>query len=253
MQVASEETVLYTAQAYGDSLATQTAVDKLAPLVRCPHLPHFWLSASILSSDADKLLLQRMQPQLKQLMLLKAGRSPSADLSEEDIKKGVPDAPASWLLPVRDIQPVSSMKLEWEVDVAAIRHAAQDSANKKRTTLQWSPTSCLLGGVRWSMQLKYNWDASKQGIMIGLYSRARNLPAGSLPCCTFSLRCVGVDAGGHVTHSKRLFSDTSGWGYENVFELGSMPGGFDEAAWAAKGLPASSSITLRLTVQDVGV
>jgi hypothetical protein len=32
-----------------------------------------------------------------------------------------------------------------------------------------------------------------------------------------------------------------------------MSGGFDEAAWAAKGLPASGNMLLRLTVKDVGL
>lgn len=32
-----------------------------------------------------------------------------------------------------------------------------------------------------------------------------------------------------------------------------MPGGCDEAAWAAKGLPTAGSIMLKLSVQDVGV
>jgi hypothetical protein len=32
-----------------------------------------------------------------------------------------------------------------------------------------------------------------------------------------------------------------------------MAGAFDEAAWAAKGLPASGNIVLQLTVADVGM
>jgi hypothetical protein len=32
-----------------------------------------------------------------------------------------------------------------------------------------------------------------------------------------------------------------------------MPGGFDEAVWAAKGLPTSGSIVLQLTVKDLGM
>jgi hypothetical protein len=31
-----------------------------------------------------------------------------------------------------------------------------------------------------------------------------------------------------------------------------MAGGFDEVAWAAKGLPTSGQLVFRLTVRDVG-
>ena len=83
LQVASEDTVLFTAQVYADKLreaslaivgslhGEQLAIDKLAPLVRCPHLSQFWLSASVLSDDAHDLLLQKQQPQVKRLLLLK--------------------------------------------------------------------------------------------------------------------------------------------------------------------------------------
>ena len=54
------------------------------------------------------------------------------------------------------------------------------------------------------------------------------------------------------TGVEKLFSE-SGWGFVDLFGLGHMSGGFDEAAWGAKGLPASGSIKLRLTLEDVGV
>jgi hypothetical protein len=60
--------VLFTAQAYVDNLAaaggdTQQAVDTLAPLLRCPHLSQLWLSATVLSDDAPRMLLHALQPQ----------------------------------------------------------------------------------------------------------------------------------------------------------------------------------------------
>jgi hypothetical protein len=39
----------------------------------------------------------------------------------------------------------------------------------------------------------------------------------------------------------------------DLFELGAMSGGFDEAAWAAKVLPSAGTVGLMLTVKDVGV
>ena len=153
--------MLFTAQSYTDKLMSsssqQHAVDKLAPLVRCPHLSQFWLSASVLSRDADKPLLCGLQPagapQLKRLMLLKQAHKVDACLTAAVITQYVPCAPDSWLLPVRDIQP-AVRELEWTLDVAAIRQAGKDSADQKQTSVRWSPTSCLLGGVKWGMKLE---------------------------------------------------------------------------------------------------
>ena len=89
-------------------------------------------------------------------------------ITADEIEEHVLEAPAGWLLSVRDIQPVSSVQLEWEVEVATIRQAARNSASQKQTNFQWSPTSCL-EGVKWSMRLRFEWDASKQGVRIGLY------------------------------------------------------------------------------------
>lgn len=61
-QVVSEDTVLYTAQAYVNAVPAATkkqAQDLLAPL-RCPQLSPFWLSASFLSDNASKLLLTEL-------------------------------------------------------------------------------------------------------------------------------------------------------------------------------------------------
>jgi hypothetical protein len=110
-------------------------MDTLASLIRCPHLPQLWLSAPLLSDNADKLLLRGLQPQLKRLLLLKLDHITDKvqPATAADIEEYIPAAPASWLLPVRDIQPISSAKVEWEVEVVAIREAATQSASQKRT------------------------------------------------------------------------------------------------------------------------
>jgi hypothetical protein len=264
-QVASEDTVLYTAQTYADkrqagSRRQRLAVQKLTPLVRCPHLSQFWVMASALSDDADKLLLSRLQPQLKRLLL--AGQdskllSPSRMLRSTgagpgNINTRSPDVPASWMLPVRDIQLVSSTKVQWEVDVAAIRQAAKDSASRQEKTILGSKTSCVLGGVRWGMQLQFRWDAGKKGSTVALLAHAESLPAGSFCPCTYSLACAApaISPFGRT----RLFEADAGGtrGITDFFKLGAMPGGFDEVAWVAKGLPSQGSIVLLLTVANVG-
>jgi hypothetical protein len=265
LQVASEDTVLYTAQAYTEHLelsgsSSHPALNELARLVRCPHLSQYLLSASVLSIDADKLVLRRLQPQLMQLLLLKAACRPDASLSADDLKGAVVNAPGSWLLPVRDIQPVSSASIQWELDAATIRQAAQTSASQEKTTILKSPTSCLLGGISWGLELychhsKEGEDGSLVCTEIGLYARAKSLPSGSLCRCTYTVECVGVDEvmvckGSNLFHS---VGNESAWGRNDFFKLGPMAGGFDEVAWAAKGLPASGNIVLQLTVADIGM
>ena len=124
--------MLHTAQAYADKadIREQHACT-LAGCIHCPHLSQFWLSASLMSGDADKLLLWGLQPQLKQLLLMKQAYRPDQCLANV-VTQHVSGAPASWLLAVRDIQPVSSMKLDWEVEVAAIKRALRDSVDQQK-------------------------------------------------------------------------------------------------------------------------
>jgi hypothetical protein len=141
---------------------------------------------------------------------------------------------------------------------------AQDSVSQQQTTTLWSP-SCLLGGLKWDMVFGCygighevtTWPipdtsliASNQaGNTLGLHVHA-TFPAGSSCRCTASLECVG-QVGPYKTTTH--FGIVVFPGKFNFFRLGPMPGGFDEGMWAAKGLPASGSITLRLTVKDMGV
>jgi hypothetical protein len=57
------------------------------------------------------------------------------------------------------------------------------------------------------------------------------------------------DARWKVDHFSGDYANTRGW--SDFFGLGVMSAGFDEDAWAAKGLPTSGNIMLKLTVKDV--
>jgi hypothetical protein len=263
LQVASEDTVLYTAQSYVDNLAAAGrtvlhAVDRLAPLVRCPHLSQFWLSASVLSDDADKLLLRGLQHRLKRLLLLKQGVTAGSIVTAADIyaNQDFPqDMPASWGLPVRDIQPpVNSAQLEWQIDVLDIISAAQASGSQQQTTVLRSHPSKLLGGIRWCIELRCNWDASRQGSTIDAYVCALppGLPVGAVR--TYSLTGEWEEDPETVLFkATQTLQGTSGVCSPDCFGVGVMAGGFDQAAWVARGLPTDDFfyLSLRVTVEDV--
>lgn len=95
-----------------------------------------------------------------------------------------------------------------------------------------------------------------------MYARPANLPADTLCQCSFSREWVATDSlkwggwdewGGSESEVSRkaihcFKAGGVGRGWRDFFDVGPMPGGFDEAAWAAKGLPTSGQIVLKLTV-----
>lgn len=71
LQVASEDTVLYTVQEYHNRLTSDdkrsSVLVKLVPLIRCQHLSMFWLGAAVLSPQTYRLVINLLQPKLKAL------------------------------------------------------------------------------------------------------------------------------------------------------------------------------------------
>lgn len=166
--------------------------------------------------------------------------------------------PASWLLPVRDIRPVSSVKVTWELDVSVIQKAARNGASRQQKAVLRSPYSRPLSGARWGMKLFCDWDASRQGSTIDLYACAESLSAGSACRCTYTMEYTAADRSGIKTavgcrRETNHFEANEPWGWDDVFGLGAMSGGFDGAAWAAQRLPADGSIVLHLKIEDVGM
>jgi hypothetical protein len=221
VQVASEDTVLYTAQAYVDKLKAdslgsadiQLVQSKLAALVRCPQLSMIWRTATAVEStvaeNTQEQLLGGQQAQLRQLLLLQA---PASQRTAEEIKAVIPSAPASWLLGPRTIKEVGSVQVEWSVDVSAIKQTAQAAATSRTSHLFSSsqcPTSPPLMGISWQIRLKLKWcadDAGNQGVTLGAFASAANLPPGAVCSATYTLECLGLIEG--------PLSDT--WSFEST-------------------------------------
>jgi hypothetical protein len=71
--------------------------------------------------------------------------------------------------------------------------------------------------------------------MVGVYAKADNLPAHTAVRVRFTLECGFIRP--HPATARFTTGIQSSWGYRDFFGVGAMSGGFDAAAWAAKGLP----------------
>jgi len=250
LQVASEDTVLYTAHKYVEAAPSASqklaAKQQLAPLIRCPHLSDFWLSALAVSADAPKLLLSEQQAVVKQLLMMQLGSS-GKGVTAADFTRQLPGAPSSWVLPKRVSRQVSSVQLTWMLEVEAVRDAARSSASQQKT-ISMHP-HCVtppLEGLVFSLHLHVK--PQEQGAQLGLFVRTRNTPPDTFYSCSFTISTCQRSK--HRDAS--LAHGHAGKGWSDFFKLGTMAGGWDEAAWAAKGLPTSGQLPITLTVHGVG-
>jgi hypothetical protein len=251
LRVASEDTVLYTASQYRASHVwdkAAAAVAALAPTVRVPHLSRFALSGQVFCTDSN-LLLSSYSKQLKQLAsykLIAAG-----DTTPEDVLEDLAGAPASWSLGKRQIVASDGVRLLWRLPVEELAQACRDSFATSSTKNLYSPDSTPpLGAVAWQLNLALS-QVEADGVIgttVGLFV----LPQSGASGVSKVFSCT---VGGPGT--SRTFT-CDGWlagvGYPDIFKLGPMSagGGWDEAAWAAKGLPTSGVLELTLHMHSVG-
>jgi hypothetical protein len=228
----------------------------LVPHIHYLHLSQYWLGAFVLSSDVYNMLPGALQPQLKQLMLARLA-DPLCELTEAILTEQVPQAPASWL---RQARPPSArdlsngVQLRWTLDVETVRAVFRHEGDERNVVELTSPESALLGGLWWCMTLRREWDSQKEGDRIGVYVMSGNGPPGGFVSFSFTVECL---AGSDVlqcflTAQQQRIASLSGWGHDDFFEIGTITGGWDDAVWAAKGLPAAGDITLMASITAVG-
>ena len=155
---------MYTAQMYVDSTSdSRLAQQQLAPLIRCPQLSLYWLSAAVLSEPrvGKRNLLQLYSKQLKQLLsirLMMQQANPSGMDAAKGLITGVPGTPASWRLQPRAHKQVRSVQLQWAVKVEDIRAASQRSTGQMSAVQLVS--NCMsppLGGVSFKLVVVCRW------------------------------------------------------------------------------------------------
>jgi hypothetical protein len=105
-----------------------------------------------------------------------------------------------------------------------------------------------MGGLTFKAQLKATWDSTKQGAAIGLYVMPQKVPKGAFYSCSFK---VDVHGGPQRSTTTPMLAGNTGFGWSDFFEVGTMAGGWDEAAWAAEGLPTSGELVITATITGV--
>jgi hypothetical protein len=249
--VASEDTVLYTAQQYVTTNRKKKSVPydvlrgALAPLVRAPHLSLFPLSCVAVPPNSRSLLMGAYHQQLQSLLCLKhmaGSQQLAAGLGS------IPNIPDSWQLGLRQITPLPrGVWLEWLAEVQEIKAMCRDSFAEQQTfNLTCIGGSPPLTGRAWAPVVQCS--SSDAGTQVQLLVGPKNVPPNvfvksykyTISCCgkayTRSVACAGPRQDKY-----HCFSCS-----EAVFPAERMPGGWCDAAWAAAGLPSSGYLRLRL-------
>lgn len=245
-QVASEDTVLYTAQAYitaqQGTRQRSAALQHLSQLVRCPHLSHFWLTAA-LDPACGQFVLKPLKQQVRALMAFLQVQ-PRGRYKIDRFKAAVPDAPASWALGACKLQHAPrSVSVSWQLPVRDLKEACIRAATEQiRVELVAPSVSAPLCGVAFTITAKCR--GSSQGTHVGLFVKPQGVPAGIF--CGYAKTL----AAGGIQHSSQhtISEGGSERGWQNFFKLGYMAGGWDELAWASKGLPTAGELTITATL-----
>lgn len=252
--------MVYTAQAYVDhiqSTAERAGPESwfLASMVRCQHLTMFGLSAAA-SPEADKLLLGGLTSPLKLLLALRQARR-GCEVDAGMIADHIPLAPFAWRQQQRVFRHntlrSSGVQKSWAVDVASIRQMCGSCVQQRVTVSCTSPATPPLGGCDWVMELDCEYVDGEQGARVSLYSRLGSLLAGTFVEDAYEMSCSApgfsmvISTGTACrSHARRTY------GRQDCFDLGVMAGGWNQEAWASKGLPAAGELVFTLRITSVG-
>jgi hypothetical protein len=139
----------------------------------------------------------------------------------------------------------------WQVDVSELRDAARRCAAQQSDdqTLCAPESSPPLGGISFFMKFYMRFEDG--GVRVNFFGLPECLPHDMLYTCNFRVQVEGIaiDDPLLAMHKPLLAEYMRGW--SDCFKVGPMAGGWDEVAWAGKGLPISGQLSIKLTVSDV--
>jgi hypothetical protein len=251
LRVAAEDTVLYTASRYKSTHRYPASVIRaaLAPTVRAPHLSVFALSCYTVPPISSRMLLGQYGAQLPSLLCLKHIARPGEFANTLAV---ISDAPASWQLG-RQLRPLADgVRLQWQLPVQQLKAACRASFAQQETVDVPSPeASPPMGGRSWGMLVQCS--PAEGGTELTLFVGPDHVPdfvfvksyVHTTTCCgkayTSRIACAGGQRSPY-----NCYADVP-----TCFPEEPMTGGWDEAAWAAAGLPASGDLELQLHMHSV--
>jgi hypothetical protein len=171
-----------------------------------------------------------------------------SSLGVDKLQRYIPGAPASWSLGKRASKEVSSVRVVWALQVSKIKEAALRSSSEQATGRHppqiLSPCSTSpLGGLLWSLLLSCR-QATTGGGTVGLFTAVLNAPKGTF----WGARVTIAVAGCPAFSQEMILQAPTCIGTSDFFKTGPMAGSWDEAAWAAKGLPTLGKVKITGTV-----
>lgn len=260
MQAACEDNVLYTAESYVRSIEDEeqrkAACQRLAPLIRCPHLSPIWLVLSVFTSKGPSLL-QDICHRDTLLMHLLANRRPIA----ADVRKCFPGAPESWQLGPRERVVVNTAELKWSLPVIELKMAAEAcAATQKEVVVMCPRASPPLGGIAWELAFKLTpsfvragLPQSQWGTKVATVNMCHGITNGAegMSC---SYNCLITVAGATVYANRHSGPTTGNRGFvDDVFGVGSMAAGWDERLLVEKRVPTSGDLNITMLVTSDSV
>lgn len=248
LQVPSEDIVLYTAQEYVVQQRKEpvrgAARSALAGLVRAPHLSDGMLHHAALSDDNEALLMGEYLKQLRHLLLLRRTLMDRAGVDFQDGLTRMQGIPKSWQLGQRQQVPMLAASVVWRIPVQHLKQTSQQAFTDKKAMYLYSPNTPPISGFDWKLQLSF--QVVEKGVQLGVYV----VPSRPTQSFYHSIQCV-VKC--HKLPPLHLLgvSLSSGMGWSKFFRCKPLADGWDEAVWAAKGLPTAGDLVLKLEVWNV--
>lgn len=172
------------------------------------------------------MLLADLRPLLQRLLLVGDGK-PHYEVKATDLAKGglLEGGPPSWALGCRTRRKVRSVRLMWQLDLSALRQAAQHCVAEQVAVYLRSPcVSRPLGGIDFGAQVRCR--PHKEGAAIAVFCKPHFLPGDM--CLTYE-----VKLGAEGLRSKRITSLSLAdriVGSNSCLKIAYMAGGWDEQA-----------------------
>lgn len=249
LRVPSEDIVLYTAQQYVNTqkpAAVKTAAKSaLSTVIRAPHLSSTMLHYVALAHSSTKLLLGGYLTQITQLLLMKRTQQRQACRSLLEEIKNTAGAPVSWQLGGRQHTPAVPANVVWKLPVQQLKEASQKAAASQSVQILCSPRSPPCAGFACDIIIRCN--LVEGDVKVGLYVEMNKVSSNFFFDVSYDVIFNGI-------HNKNSVSRLPGdrcYGWADFFKVGPMPGGWDEAGWAAKGLPTTGDLVLELEVLSI--